>query len=110
MVPRMRNEYDFTDAPRGKFAARVGRDAVFVTFDPDVSALLDGPGSLADRLRALLARSSRARRRRPGLVRSIALSPGEYKALRPILERIGGRVDTPSPGVARGASRRRKAG
>lgn len=107
----MKCNYDFTNGIRGKFVGRIAADAVFVQFDPDVSELLGGDGDLAARLRSL----ARLRRRKGGrrVVRSIAISPAEYRALRPVLERLGGHrvgdsVVSASAGV--GAVRRKKAG
>ena len=112
----MKAEYDFSRGVRGKYAARFPRDPVFVQFDPDISALLDGPGDLGQRLRSLLPRVAKGRRGpKPRVVRTIVFSADEYKSLKPLLTRLGGRVTAmmtaaPEQAAANPSPRRRKAG
>lgn len=80
----MKREYDFSTARRGKFSEAVKPDAVFVRFDAQISHLLDGPGQLRDRLLGL-ARAKSA----PRLVRTVAMTPAQYRVLRPLLDRLG---------------------
>lgn len=108
----MKKEYDLSKGVRGKFASRVPPDAVFVMFDGDVGHLLAGPGSFADRVRSL-ARSRKRVGRAPAITRSVALSPTEYRALKPVLDRLGARVFGDEAWVEarlRSEARRRKAG
>lgn len=107
----MKSEYDFSKAIRGKFAGRIPADAVFVQFDPDVSELLGGDGDLSARLRSLAR--LRARKGGPRMVRSVVISQREYRALKPVLDRLGGRriCDlSPSSMTSGGAAQKRKAG
>lgn len=90
----MKQEYDFSRAARGKYAGRFPSEPVFVKFDPDVSALLDGPGTLTARLRAL-AEARRRKSRSVRTVRSIMLARDEYRALKTVLDRLGGRATGP---------------
>jgi hypothetical protein len=103
----MKTEYDFTKAVRGKHAARIPADAIFVTFDPQMSVLLDGPGSLRERL-VLLSKSRRSMKD----VHSIALTPAQYRTLRPLLDRLGAKTSEFTPVLtSRPPSKpRRKAG
>ena len=54
----MRDEYDFTGAVRGKYAARVAQGTNIVELDPDVAALFHDSASVNEALR-LLARLAR---------------------------------------------------
>lgn len=106
----MKSEYDFSDAVRGRYAGRIPPDAVFVSFDPDVSELLAGPGDFTTRLRSLARSRTRAGKARK-IVRSVALSPAEYRTLKPVLDRLGGRaIGDPPPATAAHSPRKRKAG
>lgn len=92
----MKANYDFSKGVRGKFAGTIPADAVFVTFDAQVSALF-GEGSLTERLRAAGAKGRSAQR----MIQSIALSRREYTRLRPLLERLGGKVYGAAPRAGR---------
>jgi hypothetical protein len=50
----MREEYDFTDAIRGKYADRFPKDVVMVTLAPDVAAAFPDADSVNEALRVLL--------------------------------------------------------
>jgi hypothetical protein len=54
----MRDEYDFTGAVRGKYAARVAQGTNIVKLDPDVAAVFPDSASVNEALR-LLARLAR---------------------------------------------------
>lgn len=95
--PTMKTEYDFSKATQGT-AAGIPAGAVFVQFDSIVSAVLFGDGPIEDRLQAA---SKRRRRTRRGLC-SIALSPTEYRRLRPVLDRLGAKaINPPAPAKPR---------
>jgi hypothetical protein len=49
-----RKEYDFSNAVRGKYAARFPSDVVMVTLAPDVAAAFPDADSVNDALRVLL--------------------------------------------------------
>jgi hypothetical protein len=51
---KMRKEYDFTHAIRGKYADRFPRDVVMVTLAPDVAAAFPDADSVNEALRVLL--------------------------------------------------------
>lgn len=104
----MKKQYDFSNATRGKFAARIPPDAVFVRFDADISALLSGAGDFTSRVRSL-ARVRARGKGGPHLVRSVALSPREYLALKPIFEKLGATVTHP-PSLSAPLIRPRRAG
>lgn len=59
----MRDEYDFTGAVRGKYAARVAKGTNIVKLDPDIAALFPDSESVNEALRLLakLARQQAAR-------------------------------------------------
>jgi|GEM_PF-6403147 len=105
----MKANYDFSKAIKGKHVDRIPADAVFVRFDPEVSHLLDGRGDLRTRLLALARTKSPAR-----TVRTVAMSPAQYRALRPLLERLGATTEEsvssrPSPAARPAPRTRRKA-
>jgi len=50
----MRDEYDFSNAIRGKYADRFPRDVVMVTLAPDVAAAFPDADSVNEALRVLL--------------------------------------------------------
>lgn len=50
----MRNEYDFTNAVRGKYVKRFPNDVVMVTLAPDVAAAFPDADSVNEALRVLL--------------------------------------------------------
>jgi hypothetical protein len=54
----MRDEYDFSEAVRGKYAARVARGTNIVKLDPDVAELFPDSASVNEALR-LLAKLAR---------------------------------------------------
>jgi hypothetical protein len=54
----MRDEYDFSGAVRGKYAARVAQGTNIVKLDPDVAKLFPDSASVNEALR-LLARLAR---------------------------------------------------
>ena len=54
----MRDEYDFTGAVRGKYAARVAQGTNIVKLDPDVAAVFPDSASVNEALR-LLAKLAR---------------------------------------------------
>lgn len=83
----MKARYDFSGGTRGKFDDRIPPDANFVRFDPRVSALFVAKCDFATQLLAV-ALASKGRT----FVGSVALSPKEYAALRPLLEQLGGTV------------------
>jgi len=49
----MRDEYDFTDAVRGKYAARVPQGTNIVKLDPDVAEIFHDSASVNEALRVL---------------------------------------------------------
>lgn len=57
----MSPEYDFTDAVRGKYAARFPSDVHMVPLDPDVAARFPDAASVNEALRALAAIADRSR-------------------------------------------------
>jgi len=54
----MRDEYDFTNAVRGKYAARVAQGTNIVKLDPDVAKVFPDSASVNEALR-LLAKLAR---------------------------------------------------
>lgn len=50
----MRDEYDFTDAVRGKYAARVAPGTNIVKLDPDVAEVFHDSASVNEALRVLV--------------------------------------------------------
>jgi hypothetical protein len=50
----MSEEYDFSNAVRGKYADRFPQDVVMVTLDPDVAAAFPDAESVNEALRVLL--------------------------------------------------------
>jgi hypothetical protein len=50
----MREEYDFSNAVRGKYANRFSKDVVMVTLAPDVAAAFPDAQSVNEALRVLL--------------------------------------------------------
>lgn len=49
----MRDEYDFSNAVRGKYAARVARGTNIVKLDPDVAEVFPDSASVNEALRLL---------------------------------------------------------
>ena len=49
----MREEYDFTDGERGKYAKRFARGTNLVRLDPDVAALFTDSAAVNDALRTI---------------------------------------------------------
>ena len=62
----MRNEYDFVDAVRGKYAARVARGTNIVRLDPDVAELFPDSASVNEALRLLAKLAQRQAERAAG--------------------------------------------
>lgn len=58
-VPEMRDEYDFSDAVKGKYAERFAEGSNVIVLDPDVAEVFRDPKAVNDALR-LLAESARA--------------------------------------------------
>lgn len=58
--PDMREEYDFSDAERGKYAARFAEGSNVVVLDPDVAAGFRTRKAVNDALRAQLKNGRRA--------------------------------------------------
>ena len=56
----MREEYDFSDGVRGKFAERFAKGSNVVVLDPDVAAEFKTPQAVNDALREQLARRRKA--------------------------------------------------
>jgi len=50
----MRDEYDFSNAVRGKYADRFPKDVVMVTLAPDVAATFPDANSVNEALRVLI--------------------------------------------------------
>ena len=50
----MRDEYDFTNAVRGKYLKRFPKDVVMVTLEPDVAAAFPDAQSVNEALRVLI--------------------------------------------------------
>jgi hypothetical protein len=50
----MRDEYDFTNAVRGKYAKRFPTDVVMVMLEPDVAAAFPDAKSVNEALRVLI--------------------------------------------------------
>lgn len=50
----MREEYDFSDAVRGKYADRFPKDVVMVTLAPDVAQAFPDANAVNEALRVLL--------------------------------------------------------
>jgi len=50
----MREEYDFSNAVRGKYANRFPKDVVMVTLAPDVAAAFPDANSVNEALRVLI--------------------------------------------------------
>lgn len=58
-VSKMREEYDFTDAEKGKYAARFAEGSNVVIIDPDVAAEFRTQKAVNDALRAQLKNGRR---------------------------------------------------
>ena len=56
--PEMREEYDFSNAVRGKYAGRFAEGSNVIILDPDVAEVFSDPAAVNDALR-LLAKSAR---------------------------------------------------
>ena len=56
--PEMREEYDFSNAVRGKYAGRFAEGSNVIILDPDVAEVFSDPTAVNDALR-LLAKSAR---------------------------------------------------
>lgn len=95
----MRAEYDFSNGVRGKYAGRFPPDPAFVTFDPEMSALLFGSGTLQSRLRTIAA-SRRGDRAKPRMVTSIVITERDFRLLKPLLTRLGARTSVHNRAVA----------
>jgi hypothetical protein len=54
----MREEYDFSDAVRGKYAERFAKGSNVIVLDPDVAKVFHDAGAVNEALR-VLARSAR---------------------------------------------------
>ena len=50
----MREEYDFSNAVRDKYASRFPQDVVMVTLEPDVAATFPDANSVNEALRVLI--------------------------------------------------------
>lgn len=61
----MRDEYDFTHAVRGKYAARVAHGTNIVKLDPDVAEIFHDSASVNEALR-VLAKIAREQAQRAG--------------------------------------------
>lgn len=57
--PEMRDEYDFSNGARGKYAARVAEGTNVVVLDPDVAAHIKSPEEVNRILREHLAEHRR---------------------------------------------------
>ena len=62
----MRDECDFVDAVRGKYAARVARGTNIVRLDPDVAELFPDSASVNEALRLLAKLAQRQTERAAG--------------------------------------------
>ncbi len=56
--PEMREEYDFSQGVRGKYAERFSKGSNVIVLDPDVAEVFGDPRAVNDALRTL-ARSAR---------------------------------------------------
>jgi len=56
--PEMREEYDFSQGVRGKYAERFSKGSNVIVLDPDVAEVFGDPQAVNDALRTL-ARSAR---------------------------------------------------
>ena len=94
--PNMRDEYDFSNGVRGKFAGKFPPNCRFVTFDPDLTALFDhrGSGDIVERFKVYAQRRGR-NSDGERLVTSFAISEEEFRVLRPLLKRL--RIQVTSP-------------
>lgn len=52
--PGMREEYDFSDGLRGKYAKRYAKGSNVVVLDPDVARVFSSSSSVNDALRSLV--------------------------------------------------------
>ena len=52
-APEMRDEYDFSEGTRGKYAARFEQGSNVVVLDPDVAEVFSDPQAVNDALRIL---------------------------------------------------------
>ncbi len=57
-APEMREEYDFSNAVRGKYAERFAEGSNVIVLDPDVAEVFNDPVAVNGALR-LLAKSAR---------------------------------------------------
>jgi hypothetical protein len=62
----MRDEYDFSDAVRGKYAARVSQGTNIVKLDPDVAKVFPDSASVNEALRMLAKLARQQTERVPG--------------------------------------------
>ena len=62
--PEMREEYDFSNAVRGKYAGRFAEGSNVIILDPDVAEVFSDPAAVNDALR-LLAKSARGSEKAP---------------------------------------------
>lgn len=56
----MREEYDFSNAVRGRYVKQFARDVVMVPLDPDVAAAFPDAASVNDALRLLIKTAKQA--------------------------------------------------
>lgn len=97
--PDMLPEYDFSRGVRGRYAGWLANKRWWVTLDPDLVDLLSGSG---DPVARLLGFPKRKRSKHERLVVCIPMTDDEFKPLRPMLERIGAKIEyrPARPGVA----------
>ena len=62
--PEMREEYDFSDAVRGKYAERFAKGSNVIVLDADVAKVFSDAGAVNSALR-LLAEAARASEKAP---------------------------------------------
>lgn len=104
----MRKEYDFSRARPSPYAAWLRDKRWWVEFDPDLTELFMGKGTLGERIKRL----AKGPRRREQLVTVIPMTERDYTALKSVLKRIGAKATyhSPHPNWGMQALRRRKAG
>jgi hypothetical protein len=62
----MRDEYDFTNAVRGKYAARIARGTNIVKLDPDMAEVFRDSASVNEALRLLVKLAREQAEPKPG--------------------------------------------
>lgn len=106
-----RDAIDWSGAVRNPHAAALARCRWRVEFDPDLVDLLSGSG---DPFAHLAAFVSKRKRKSERLVLVLRMTDKEIRPLRPMLQRIGAKVDLVAPHpnlkLAAAATARRKAG